>query len=263
MNHAPQKKTRIALFANHAPGIEVARHLGECSDQNEVVALYLPGVSPEHDSRIAAALRLERQQIFTGPDIIKQPKHVEWFQEQKFDFIICVYWPWLLRCEIFKAVGSTLNFHPALLPINRGWFPHVHSLIDGSQTGVTLHRIEEGADTGAIWAQQEVGIQPTDTAKEIYERLQLEIVSLFKTSWNDIRTHRIGAKPQDETQASYHAKKEIEELDRIELDQTYMARDLINKLRARSFGQRGFAFFEEHGEKVFVKLSLSKTSKFP
>jgi methionyl-tRNA formyltransferase len=263
MSQDTPKKTRIALFANHAPGLDVAHYLNECRDQNEVAALYLPGENPEHDSQIAAALLLEKQQIFSGPDIIKQPEHVEWFQAQKFDFIICVYWPWLLKGEIFKSVGSTLNFHPALLPINRGWFPHVHSLMDGSKTGVTLHRIEDGADTGAIWAQQEIPIQPTDTAKEIYERLQHEIVSLFKAQWNDIRAQRLDAKPQDESQANYHAKKEIEALDRIDLDQPYKARDLINKMRARSFGQRGFAFYEDHGEKVFVKISLSKTSKFP
>ena len=66
--------------------------------------------------------------------------------------------------EIFSSVETTVNFHPALLPINRGWFPHVHSLIDGSKAGVTLHQIAEGADTGLIWVQEEEKIISTDTA---------------------------------------------------------------------------------------------------
>lgn len=262
MNPTTAPKTRIALFANHDPGLEIARYLSEHSDHNIVAALYLPGENPEHDRKIESALADKKCPVFRGPDIIKQADHTAWFKTQAFDFIICVYWPWLLRKEIFASVKSTLNFHPALLPINRGWFPHVHSLVDGSKTGVTLHRIEEGADTGAVWVQREVPIIATDTAKEIYERLQIEIVKLFKLHWDEIRRHKIEATAQDKSVANYHAKKEIDSLDHIDLDQATTARELINRLRARSFGSRGFAYYEEHGEKIFLKISLSRTNRF-
>ena len=252
----------IALLANHLPGVDIAKFFAERRPDDRVAALYVPGEQPENDRKIIDALNLDQTRVFTGPDVIKNREHVDWFRDQRFDAIICVYWPWLLREEIFSAAPITINFHPALLPINRGWFPHVHSLIDGSKTGVTIHQIAAGADAGDVWAQREVPIQPTDTAKDIYDRLQVEIVQLFKNKWDDIRNSEIRATAQDETLATYHSKKELQTLDFIDIDQPFKARDLINRLRARTFGSRGFAYYEENGEQVFVKISLSKSNRF-
>lgn len=252
---------KIALFANHRPGLEIARFFAsQAIDQ--VGALYLTGENPENDKRIIDTLSPHSNLIFNGPEVIKEADHIKWFQEQKFDAIICIYWPWLLRPEIYKAAPISVNFHPALLPINRGWFPHVHSLIDGSKAGVTIHRIEDGADTGAIWAQKEIKILPTETAKDIYDRLQDEIVQLFELNWGKIKSGEVQPFSQDESKAIYHAKREIESLDLIDPEKVYKARDLINLLRARSFGSRGFAYLQEGNEKTYLKLSLSKSSKF-
>ncbi|WP_052941469.1 methionyl-tRNA formyltransferase [Chromobacterium subtsugae] len=253
---------KIALFANHAPGLHIAQYLATCAPNDTVCALYVSDEQKENDQEIIKTLNVPSSHIFRGRDIMKDPAHIQWFREQDFDAIVTVYWPWLLSKEVFSASPITVNFHPAMLPINRGWFPHVHSLIDGSKTGVTLHKIEDGADTGAIWAQKEVPIAALDTAKDIYDKLQFEIVELFKQKWPDIKQGKITPTLQDESQAVYHAKKEIEELDHIDLNQSYLAKDLINKLKARTFGNRGFAYYEENGEKIYVKISLSHTSKF-
>jgi methionyl-tRNA formyltransferase len=258
----PVPPTRIALFANHTPGLEVATFLAERTQSDQVCALYLTGEQPENDRRIIGTLNLEKENVFIGHEVIMRPEHIEWFKNQKFDVIVCVYWPWLLKDEIYTSAAKTINFHPALLPVNRGWFPHVHSLIDGSKTGVTLHKIEEAADTGPIWAQKEVEIKPTDTAKEIYNRLQREIVDLFIDKWDEIKNGELDATSQDESSAIYHAKNEINDLDYIELSKNYSARDLINKLRARSFGNLGFAYYEVNGKKIFLKISLSETTRF-
>jgi len=258
----PVSPTRIALFASHTPGLEVATFLAERAQHDQVCALYVTGEQPENDKSIIDTLNLEKEKVFIGHEAIMHPEHIEWFKNQKFDVIVCVYWPWLLKDEIYTSASKTINFHPALLPVNRGWFPHVHSLIDGSKTGVTLHKIEEAADTGAIWAQKEVEIKPTDTAKEIYNRLQREIVDLFIDKWDEIKNNELDATSQDESSAIYHAKTEINDLDHIELSKNYSARDLINKLRARSFGNLGFAYYEVNGKKIFLKISLSETTRF-
>jgi methionyl-tRNA formyltransferase len=256
------KKKRIALFANHRPGIEIAKFFTNRNDREEIVALYLSGVDVNNDNEIRNALNLEASRVFLGKGIVLDQYHVDWLQQQDIDAIICVYWPWILKENVFNLVKVTVNFHPAYLPINRGWYPHVHSLIDGSKTGVTLHQIQSGADTGPIWAQREVVIQPLDTAKTIYERLQTEIISLFKEKWNDIISGNITPTQQDESIANYHAKKEIEILDHIDLEQEIKAGDLINLLRARSFGKRGFAYYLQNGKKVYINLSLADRDQF-
>jgi len=179
------------------------------------------------------------------------------------DYIITVYWAHLLRPVFYNSARyGTINFHPAFLPVNRGWHPHAHSIIDGTPTGVTLHAIEEDADTGPIWAQEKVNLLPTDTASDIYYRLQKEIVALFKETWPEIINRSISPKPQDDKFATYHKKSELSELDRIELDSICNPKKLINLLRARSFDDFGFAYFEENGKRVYLKLELGETPDF-
>jgi methionyl-tRNA formyltransferase len=256
------KKNRIALFSNHLPGFRVAEFLSKGSKSNQIVALYLTGENPDQDEKIIQIIGISRDRVFVGRDILKNQNHINWLKQEAIDTIICVYWPWLLNEDVFSLAKKTINFHPALLPINRGWFPHVHSLIDGTKTGVTLHKIEKEADTGDIWAQKEIPILITDTAKDIYDRLQSEIVNLFKEKWEDIKFGLISAQPQNPNDAIYHSKKEIEHLDKIDLKEMYKAKDLLCKLRARTFGNKGFAYFEEGGQKIYLNLKLSKTNKF-
>lgn len=255
-------QTNIALFANHLPGLKVAEYLAENKKCDHVGALYLTNETPKHDHLIIDALGISADKVFIGPDIINQKHHLDWFKQQGFDFLISVYWPWLFKEEVFNSVKDTINFHPALLPVNRGWFPHVHSIIDGTQTGVTLHKIAAGADTGDIWSQHEVAILNTDTAKEIYDRLQYEIVDLFKINWKNIKFGNLTPYKQDENLSVYHCKAELNDLDFIDLSQKIVAKDLINKLRARSFANRGFAYFEIDGVKTYLKLSLSTETNF-
>lgn len=252
----------IALFANHFPGLKIAEYLRKCAPYDEVRALYLTGENAENDENIIKVLGISRDRVFLGANILKDEEHLSWLRKQELDTIICVYWPWLLKENVFTLASKTVNFHPALLPINRGWFPHVHSIIDGSKTGVTLHKIDVGADTGDIWAQKEIPLLSTDTAKDIYDRLQYEIVKLFEDKWEDIKFDKISPTPQNTDQAIYHSKNEITNLDHIDLEKTYKAKDLFGKLKARTFGNRGFAYFEENGEKVYINIKLSKTNNF-
>jgi len=148
------------------------------------------------------------------------------------------------------------------LPVNRGWYPHVHSIIDGSKIGVTLHQISEGADEGDIWAQKHVEYDLMHTAKDLYKKLQDEIIDLFKNNWFDIINHNIKPFPQDNSKSNYHKKNEINELDFIDYNNSEN-RKLINILRARSFGDKGFAYIlDENGEKVYLNLRLSKNYEF-
>ena len=173
---------KIILMANDKPGALVADFLKKSGDK--IVRLYL------HDENARKCSdeiirNSSCSEIYYAKDL-KEENHVKTIKELNADFIITVYWAHLLKPSIFKAVKDTVNFHPAFLPINRGWYPHVHSIIDGSELGVTLHRIDEGADTGPIWAQKKIELLPYDTAKTVYDRLQFEIVELFKKKWDKI-----------------------------------------------------------------------------
>ncbi|TAM87033.1 MAG: phosphoribosylglycinamide formyltransferase [Jatrophihabitans sp.] len=66
-----------------------------------------------------------------------------------------------------------VNTHPSLLPA----FPGAHAIRDAlaagaTRTGVTVHWVDEGVDTGPVIAQAEVGIERGDTEESLRERVQ-------------------------------------------------------------------------------------------
>lgn len=249
---------KIILMANDIPGIQIADYLNNCGDK--IVRLYLHDDNNlKYGDEIVEKSKCKN--IFRAKEL-KDPKHLDSFKKEKADFIITVYWAYLLKPEIFNSVKDTVNFHPAFLPINRGWYPHVHSLIDNTKSGVTLHRIDEGADTGPIWVQKEIKISKYHTAKDHYDRLQSEIINLFKNNWDGIKNDSIKPFSQDNSKAIYRKKSSIKNLDNIDLNKSYIAKDLIALLRARSFGELGFANYISGGEKVFLNLRLSKNNSF-
>lgn len=247
-------------MANDRPGLEVCKHLVASGDR--IVRLYLhPPDKQTFGREIAEASGCASQDIYLAP-LLKDPEHIEGLKNLGANWIITVYWAYLLSTDVIGAAKDTVNFHPALLPVNRGWYPHVHSIIDGTPTGVTLHAIDAGADTGPIWVQKKVALTPYDTAYTIYNLLQTEIVNLFKESWPKISGGQIEPFPQDESKANFHRKDEVKDLDRLDPEATMKVKDLINLLRARSFGHLGFAYYEVDGKPVYLNLQLNETPTF-
>ena len=250
-------KTRVVLLANHKPGLEVCKILN--SDQNvEIVAVFVTGEIAHYDSEIRFLLNNDDIPIYRGREVWSSTEIYKVLEPFKVDYLISVYWPWLLKEFVFPLFKDSINFHPALLPKNRGWFPHVYNIKDGTQPGVTLHRIAIEADAGEIWATKEVELQPTDTASDLYVRLQVEIVSLFERIWPGILSGEISTVPQKHQEATYNSKNEISNFDLINLDSQVQVRSFINLLRSRTFNGNGFAFYYDQGKKISIAISLKE-----
>lgn len=66
-----------------------------------------------------------------------------------------------------------INTHPSLLPS----FPGAHAVRDAlaagaAETGVTVHVIDEGVDTGPVLHQRAVDIRPGESEAELHERIK-------------------------------------------------------------------------------------------
>lgn len=69
---------------------------------------------------------------------------------------------------------GTFNLHASLLPQYRGAAPINWAIINGDKTtGVTTFFIEEKIDTGAIILQDEIAIEPYETAGTLHDKLML------------------------------------------------------------------------------------------
>lgn len=81
---------------------------------------------------------------------------------------------------------AIINLHPAYLPE----FPGVHSIQDAfeagvSQTGVTVHYVDEGVDTGPIIRQERVPIDPNWNLETLEEHVHAMEYDLF---WQVIKS---------------------------------------------------------------------------
>jgi phosphoribosylglycinamide formyltransferase-1 len=80
-----------------------------------------------------------------------------------------------------------VNTHPALLPA----FPGAHALRDAlaagvTSTGVTVHWVDEGVDTGPVIAQVIVPIEPGDDEDSLRTRVQAAERPLYLQTLTDL-----------------------------------------------------------------------------
>ena len=98
---------------------------------------------------------------------------INYLSELKPDLVVSVGFMRILSKE-FVEKFHTINTHPALLPNFRGAHGVRDALTAGAtKTGATVHWVDAGVDTGAIIAQEEVEILPTDDESTLHERIKI------------------------------------------------------------------------------------------
>ncbi|MGA2748781.1 MAG: phosphoribosylglycinamide formyltransferase [Verrucomicrobiota bacterium] len=80
----------------------------------------------------------------------------------------------ILKGQFLRAYAQrVVNIHPALLPAFPGLEAWKQALEYGAKvTGVTVHLVDQGIDTGPILAQEPVPILPGDTPETLHARIQ-------------------------------------------------------------------------------------------
>lgn len=110
----------------------------------------------------------------------------ERLQASQVDLIVLAGYMQILSAEfINRFFGRIINVHPSLLPKYPGLAAIEQALeASESQTGVTVHYVDEGVDTGEVIAQEPIGIAPgegieslTARVHEIEHRLLPEVIA--------------------------------------------------------------------------------------
>jgi methionyl-tRNA formyltransferase len=98
-----------------------------------------------------------------------------------------------------------LNVHPSLLPANRGPEPLFWTFREGNpQTGVTIHLMDEGMDSGPIIAQEVVEVPDGISYAQLEAQCAKLGGKLLAQSVWDLYNGVAVPVPQDETKSSYH-----------------------------------------------------------
>lgn len=113
-------------------------------------------------------------------------------KESEVDLVVLAGYMALLTPEFTGAYfGRIINVHPSLLPKYPGLRAVEQALEAGdNQTGVTVHYVDEGVDTGPVIAQEMLGIAPEETVESLTERIHElehrllpEVVAQIAASW--------------------------------------------------------------------------------
>ena len=131
------------------------------------------------------------------------------------DIILVGSWGEKIKKEIYDIPKiATINAHPSLLPRYRGPNPYFWTIRNREQmSGVSFHLVDDSFDTGAILAQEEVKIFPSDTGKSLKERTVLTARGVVCELLNSLREDVIIPLTQREDKASYYSQPEGLELD--------------------------------------------------
>lgn len=136
---------------------------------------------------------------------------ISWVKKRCFDFAISYRYKRIIKKEIIEYFcGNIINLHISYLPWNRGADPNLWSYLEKTPQGVSIHKIDEGIDTGDIILQKKIYINvETETLKTSYERLIFEIEELFINNLQQILLGEINAVSQ-KGKGTYHAVRDKE-----------------------------------------------------
>ncbi|MCH7725006.1 MAG: hypothetical protein IH991_00795 [Planctomycetes bacterium] len=252
---------RILYLGNNWVGWQVLKWLKQQGE--EIVGLVVhPESRRKFGKELLGEINLNPDQLFDGSHI-NEDDQLTRIRDLAPDIALSVFFGYILRSDFLDTLdGNVFNLHPSLLPYNRGAFPNVWSIIDETPAGVTLHQVDTGVDTGPVLAQKAVNVEAIDTGDALYRKLELASVDLICDVWQRFSEGSLKRRRQMPNSGTTYRRRDIEKVDRIHLDRTYLARDLINILRARTFADYSGAFFEtDDGERVNIRVSLEYQKK--
>jgi phosphoribosylglycinamide formyltransferase-1 len=106
----------------------------------------------------------------------------EWLAAQGVELVVCAGYMHLLTPAFLRRyAGRIVNVHPSLLPEFPGARAIDAALEAGVETtGVTVHLVDEGVDTGDVIRQERLPVEPRETLTErihaVEHRLLPEVV---------------------------------------------------------------------------------------
>jgi phosphoribosylglycinamide formyltransferase-1 len=99
----------------------------------------------------------------------------EWLQGNGVRLVVLAgYMHLLTPAFLDRFPNAVVNVHPSLLP----QFPGAHAVEEQlaagvSESGATVHLVDEGVDSGPVLAQERIPVLPDDTPASLHERIKV------------------------------------------------------------------------------------------
>jgi phosphoribosylglycinamide formyltransferase 1 len=168
----------IAIFASGS-GSNAERIFEYFADYEEINVKLILCNNPEAGV-IQRAARLQIPLIMFDRPAFKSGEVVEILQENQIDWVVLAGFLWLIPKHFVEAFPNRIiNIHPALLPKfgGKGMYGHfVHeAVVENKETesGITIHFVNEHYDEGGIIFQASFPVLSTDTPEDVARKGQV------------------------------------------------------------------------------------------
>lgn len=147
------------------------------------------------------------------------------------DLMVVAAYGQLLPIEVLEMPrAGCVNLHASLLPRWRGASPIQTALLSGdAQTGVSLMRMEQGLDTGAVYATVATDIEADDTGGSLHDRLAQLGATLLEQHLDALLDGSLSAEPQPDEGVCYAPR--LRKADGV-IDWQHSAVDIDRRIRA-------------------------------
>jgi phosphoribosylglycinamide formyltransferase-1 len=175
-----QRKFRIGILGSgkgtNAAAIADACKAGEIPGEVVLVVSDVEnaGILEQARSRGLPALHIAPGKFRTKLDEAAEASFVQALQKAEVDLVVLAGFMRILQGGFLRTFANrVVNIHPALLPAFPGLEAWKQALDYGVKiTGVTVHFVDQGIDTGSIIAQKTVPVLPGDTPETLHARIQ-------------------------------------------------------------------------------------------
>ncbi|MCR6105561.1 phosphoribosylglycinamide formyltransferase [Salipaludibacillus agaradhaerens] len=191
--------TKIAVFASGSgSNFQAMIDAVEAGNLTAEIALLVcdkPGAYAEKRAEEAAIPIFSfSPKTYSGKAAFEQAILTE-LQRHGVEWVVLAGYMRLIGPTLLKAYeGRIMNIHPSLLPA----FPGLDAIGQAFDarvkvSGVTIHFVDEGMDTGPIIAQEPVRIEETDTREDVQHNIQAVEHRLYPQTIQQVITNGGGA----------------------------------------------------------------------
>lgn len=194
-------------------------------------------------------------------------KSLKWFAEKKHVDIVELEDVYEIKELLFLSLEFDRIIHPnkfksqelynvhfSMLPKYKGMYTSVLPILNGEKyTGVTLHKIRAGIDTGEIVDQSKVLICDDDSAFNLYKKLINNGTELVKKNLDNLLSGNVIIKPQSKRDSFYFSKDEIDYAN-LGLNVNNTAFQIQSQIRAFCF--RPYQLLEWNGIK-YIECTIT------
>ncbi len=248
--------TKVLLFGT----LDGVKQVLNIIDTKRFVAIIAPSIRPNEINL------LKKTSLESGIPLLIQPKFksIEYevflqnLKKLEYDSIVSNCYSMIIRPDVLEYCNyNAVNIHWSLLPSNRGPNPVQWALIKGeSFTGVTLHFIDDGVDTGDIIEQIEVTIDIDDTWVSLSDKLKKVSDKILEIGFNNLISGNFKRRKQLEINASTN-KRLNPDYPRVDF-LTMSNAQIYNLIRAQVQPLNG-AFIETNNERISFTRLLTNT----